>query len=526
MNFLNKFLKLKLIFIISLVICCYSLKSFSLSNDEFYKINKFIEQENVELAFQYLKKNNFLEFSESSNFLILIGKIYIVLEQPIKAANYFEKVLFSSTKNQDYALTGLAKINFDLGNISEAEKYISKSIKINPNLVDNKILYAQLLAEKNLYDEAIKAFDVITKSETDSTYVQRNFIKMLIRINKFKQAEDILSEIKNENKIDALTLELFSDINLIKGRIKDAINYRLEAKKEYLLTGNKIKANKVDEWLKFNTIKDDNYFLDEIDSISKSNLDVSNQNISQNNVLTYEKKQNKTAFRPKDKPQKIFIDNTKPVFTGSGIIINNGYKILTNKHVVENLNYIIVRNGLGEIREVVDVQVSTNHDLAILILSDPYPHEYSINDEDYYRSEPGSNIFVLGYPISSLIGSFHPSITEGIISNPVGFEGKIEEFQITAKINPGNSGGPIINKFGKIVGIVAGKIDKDKIIKKQGFIPEDINIAINSSTILSFLDLPQKKINNILNQTHKIEYDAQDLYKFMRSSVVFIAAQR
>ena len=67
MNFLNKFLKLKLIFIISLVICFYSLKSFSLSNDEFYKINKFIEQENDELAFQYLKKNNFLEFSESSS---------------------------------------------------------------------------------------------------------------------------------------------------------------------------------------------------------------------------------------------------------------------------------------------------------------------------------------------------------------------------------------------------------------------------------------------------------------------------
>ena len=35
-------------------------KSFSLSNDEFYKINKFIEQENVELAFQYLKKITFL----------------------------------------------------------------------------------------------------------------------------------------------------------------------------------------------------------------------------------------------------------------------------------------------------------------------------------------------------------------------------------------------------------------------------------------------------------------------------------
>jgi len=526
MNFFNKLLKFKLIFITFFVLCCYSLKSFSLSNDEFKKINKFIEQENVELAFQYLKKNNSLKFNDSSNFLILIGKIYIVLEQPIKATNYFEKVLFSSTENQDYALTGLAKINYDLGNISEAEKYISKSIKINPNLIDNQILYAQLLAERNLYDESIKTFKAITKIETDNTYVQRNFVKTLIRINKFEQAENILREIENENKIDPLTLELFSDINLIKGKIQKAINYRLKAKEDYLLAGNNIKAKKIDDWLRFNTNKNDNSFLDKIDDISK-NLNDANKNISQNDFFVDEKKQNdKTIFLPRKEPQKIFIDNTKPVFTGSGIIINNGYEVLTNKHVVENLNYIIVRNGLGEIREVINFKVSTNHDLAILKLSEPYPNEYSLNLEDYYRSEPGSNIFVLGYPISSLIGSFHPSITEGIISNPVGFEGKIEEFQITAKINPGNSGGPIINKFGKIVGIVSGKIDKDKIIEKQGFIPEDINVGINSSTILNFLNVTQKKINGIFNKTHKIEYDAQDLYKFMRPSIVFIAAQR
>ena len=42
MNFLNKFLKLKLIFIISLVICCYSLKSFSLSKKVFICDNGLI----------------------------------------------------------------------------------------------------------------------------------------------------------------------------------------------------------------------------------------------------------------------------------------------------------------------------------------------------------------------------------------------------------------------------------------------------------------------------------------------------
>ena len=100
----------------------------------------------------------------------------------------------------------------------------------------------------------------------------------------------------------------------------------------------------------------------------------------------------------------------------------------------------------------------------------------------------------MGYPISSLIGSFHPSITEGIISNPVGFEGKIEEFQITAKINPVIVVDQLLINLEKLLELLQVKLTKTKIIKKQGFIPEDINIAINSSTILSFLDLPQKKL--------------------------------
>ena len=526
----NLLIKNKFIIITLFVISFYSFKSYSLSDDEFTKINKYIEQEHVELAFKYLKKNHFSKSRESSNFLILIGKIYIFLEQPKNAVNFFEKVLFSFIENQDHALTGLAKVNYDLGNISRAEKYINKSIKINPNLIDTKILYAQLLADNNLYEEAIEIFNSLINLNPDNTYVKSMFIKTLIRINKIKYAEDILNNYKNENKVDALTLELFSDINWIKGNITEAINYRIEAKKKHLLLGNNIKANKIENWLTFNSSKDDNNFLEKIDNISKVKQKEENKILLQNENYNNEKKLNynddKIALLPKSNPQKIKIDNTKPVFTGSGIIINNGNEILTNKHVVENLNYIVVRNGLGELRKIIEIKVSPKNDLAILKLSTPYPQQYSLNVEDYYRSEPGSKIYVFGYPISSLIGNFHPSITEGIISNPVGFGGKIEEFQITAKINPGNSGGPIINRFGKIVGLVSGKIDKDKIIKQEGFIPEDINIGINSKTILTFLGLPEKKISDIMKQNQLLEYDIQNLYKLMRSSVVFIAAQR
>ena len=59
----------------------------------------------------------------------------------------------------------------------------------------------------------------------------------------------------------------------------------------------------------------------------------------------------------------------------------------------------------------------------------------------------------MGYPMASTFGSFHPTITTGIVSNATGFAETPGEFQITAGINPGNSGGPIFNKFGKIVGV-------------------------------------------------------------------------
>ena len=54
-------------------------------------------------------------------------------------------------------------------------------------------------------------------------------------------------------------------------------------------------------------------------------------------------------------PEDIMIDTSKGVFSGSGVILDNGYSILTNKHVVEGLEYVVVRNGLGEIRYVSEI---------------------------------------------------------------------------------------------------------------------------------------------------------------------------
>ena len=126
----------------------------------------------------------------------------------------------------------------------------------------------------------------------------------------------------------------------------------------------------------------------------------------------------------------------------------------------------------------------------------------------------------MGYPMSSILGRYNPSISQGIISKTSGFGEMAGEFQITAKMNKGNSGGPIFNDKGQIIGISVGKLNKNEILKKDGFIPEDVNIGISGPVVLNFLNMPIKA-----SIQEEIKYDATEIYEFMRPSVVFIVGQ-
>ena len=95
-------------------------------------------------------------------------------------------------------------------------------------------------------------------------------------------------------------------------------------------------------------------------------------------------------------------------------------------------------------------------DLAILKLTKSFPSKFSLSYQNISKPRTGEKIFVMGYPISSIIGRYNPSITEGIISKDTGFGEIPGQFQITATMNLGNSGGPIFNSKAQIVGISVG----------------------------------------------------------------------
>ncbi len=137
--------------------------------------------------------------------------------------------------------------------------------------------------------------------------------------------------------------------------------------------------------------------------------------------------------------------------SGSGVIVDpNGY-ILTNNHVIENAQEIIVR--LSDARKFTARLVGSDPktDLAVLKVEAPAPLPAAeLGDSDNLRV--GQWAIAIGNPFG-----LDRTVTVGIISatarTRVGVATYENFIQTDASINPGNSGGPLLNLDGRVIGV-------------------------------------------------------------------------
>ena len=164
---------------------------------------------------------------------------------------------------------------------------------------------------------------------------------------------------------------------------------------------------------------------------------------------------------------------------GSGVILDSDGYILTNYHVIQGLDRILIRlfNGREYFGKVLGYDVQT--DLAVLRISTlrilPEPKfGHSLN------AKVGEWVMAIGNPYG-----LEGTVTVGIISakgrphlDGTHFDSLI---QTDASINPGNSGGPLINLDGNIIGINTRIAD---IGSRVGFsIPIEIALKIANQLV-------------------------------------------
>ena len=93
----------------------------------------------------------------------------------------------------------------------------------------------------------------------------------------------------------------------------------------------------------------------------------------------------------------------------------------------------------------------------------------------------------VGFPDPGLQG-FSPKLAKGEIAALAGAADDARYFQISVPVQPGNSGGALVDERGNVVGIVSAKLDAATALAASGSLPENVNYAVKSSFLLSFLE--------------------------------------
>jgi serine protease Do len=181
---------------------------------------------------------------------------------------------------------------------------------------------------------------------------------------------------------------------------------------------------------------DENAFLDTLEKVSKSVVNISTIKLVHN----------------------IFYQAVPVGGTGSGTIIDKEGLILTNNHVVGGAEKINVTLWNNQVLEGTIEGSCVIHDIAVIKVDAEDLEPALLGDSD--RLRVGQRVYAIGNPFGLTGG---PSVTSGVVSainRTIESErGLIEDLvQTDASINPGNSGGPLVDMHGKVVAINAAII--------------------------------------------------------------------
>ena len=139
--------------------------------------------------------------------------------------------------------------------------------------------------------------------------------------------------------------------------------------------------------------------------------------------------------------------------SGSGFFISNEGYILTNHHVIEDVQDIRIILADGSEQSATLVGSDQFSDLAVLKADGSVPAIVKLGNSDVLKS--GESVIAIGSPL----GDFKNTVTVGVVSATgrsidTGEGYQVEDLiQTDAAINQGNSGGPLVNLAGEVIGI-------------------------------------------------------------------------
>jgi S1-C subfamily serine protease len=208
-----------------------------------------------------------------------------------------------------------------------------------------------------------------------------------------------------------------------------------------------------------------------------------------------------------------------PILQGTGFFVDKLPIVVTNYHVVGDTDEVEIVLQYGQIIKGRVIKRDEANDLPVVNFNEFRNAPQGFQMFPSYKVKSGQDIYVIGYPLGALLGD-SPSITRGIISSTAGLGGDSRHLRITAQINPGNSGGPLLDTYGRVIGVVSHTLNKLYIAKMTGHIPEGTNFAVKSDVLLNMFD----ETKNLVNEQIEEIFSAEKIFSVYSKAVVMVRA--
>jgi len=193
---------------------------------------------------------------------------------------------------------------------------------------------------------------------------------------------------------------------------------------------------------------------------------------------------------------------------GSGFIVSKEGHILTNYHVVQGTDDILVDLNDGRQAKATVVGSDQQVDVAVLKVNLQNLTPLPLADSDLVKV--GQIVFAIGNPFG-----LRESVSQGIISarDRRGIsDSSVEFFQTDTAINPGNSGGPLVDIKGEVVGINSVIYSESGGNQGVGFaIPSNLvrrtlkSIIEKGRVVKSYLGVSVQQVTHDLAEQFKLD---------------------
>jgi serine protease Do len=171
------------------------------------------------------------------------------------------------------------------------------------------------------------------------------------------------------------------------------------------------------------------------------------------------------------------------ISTGTAFFVTEDGALVTSEHVIQGCSKVAIKTSDGAILEVRIVAQDAANDLAILKADKTVLKVAALR----IGVRLGEGVEAFGFPHADILSS-SGNFTLGNVTALSGMGDDSRFIQMSAPVQAGNSGGPLLDQNGNLVGVVAAKLDALKVVLKDGDLPQNVNFAVKSAILATFLD--------------------------------------